>query len=312
MSLSEAQTPLLSSNNNTGAYNGPQTIPDDVMHSTEGDNGDENGFSFLSLEVFLSVPQVIICFCVLPFTWSEDNCPDAYLNLWTLLFALKKVFSLISRFRLARLFELRRVSSTLERIDGREVEMQLRIINGKIGMYRRGRLMLNHFGIIWLVVGSFWVSSSFEVCSETAPTLFYLDFVLVIVGFITLFLPCIFLLLLVPLLIVCFPCLMRMLGKKKPRGATKKEIESLKEEEFDLEKSGEKECSICLNTFVDKDRVRKLKCFHLFHVNCCDSWLVRNGSCPVCRKSIFRSSADEESNETVDERTVEEEVEESL
>ncbi|XP_021671950.1 NEP1-interacting protein 2 [Hevea brasiliensis] len=46
-------------------------------------------------------------------------------------------------------------------------------------------------------------------------------------------------------------------------------------------------CSICLQDFNGGDSMRKLPhCGHLFHMDCLDKWLSRNGSCPMCRNYV--------------------------
>mmetsp|Transcript_89279 Transcript_89279/g.158368 ORF Transcript_89279/g.158368 Transcript_89279/m.158368 type:complete len:382 (-) Transcript_89279:53-1198(-) len=40
-------------------------------------------------------------------------------------------------------------------------------------------------------------------------------------------------------------------------------------------------CSICLEPLSVGQRVRKLPCIHLFHVECVDSWLKRTAKCPL-------------------------------
>ncbi|WAO97028.1 RING-type domain-containing protein [Fusarium falciforme] len=46
-------------------------------------------------------------------------------------------------------------------------------------------------------------------------------------------------------------------------------------------------CVICLEVLVDGDNVRRLKCKHLFHMSCIDSWFQKHHvDCPLC-KSIF-------------------------
>ncbi|XP_021906063.1 NEP1-interacting protein 2-like isoform X2 [Carica papaya] len=46
-------------------------------------------------------------------------------------------------------------------------------------------------------------------------------------------------------------------------------------------------CSICLQEVKDGEMGRKLpQCGHLFHITCIDEWLVRQGSCPMCRKHV--------------------------
>ncbi|KAG8637022.1 NEP1-interacting protein 1 isoform X1 [Manihot esculenta] len=47
-------------------------------------------------------------------------------------------------------------------------------------------------------------------------------------------------------------------------------------------------CSICLQDLKDGESVRKIPyCGHLFHMDCLDKWLARNGSCPMCRNCVF-------------------------
>jgi hypothetical protein len=53
-----------------------------------------------------------------------------------------------------------------------------------------------------------------------------------------------------------------------------------------------RECIICLNGFEIGDKIRSLPCCkinlgHLFHKRCCDRWLVRNHTCPICKMNII-------------------------
>ncbi|KAI8648541.1 hypothetical protein NCS55_01492900 [Fusarium keratoplasticum] len=46
-------------------------------------------------------------------------------------------------------------------------------------------------------------------------------------------------------------------------------------------------CAICIEVLVNQDDVRRLKCKHVFHTSCIDSWFQnRHVDCPLC-KSIF-------------------------
>ncbi|KAK9064985.1 hypothetical protein SSX86_016368 [Deinandra increscens subsp. villosa] len=56
----------------------------------------------------------------------------------------------------------------------------------------------------------------------------------------------------------------------------------------DVDESGERvSCSVCLQDFQVGEIVRSLpQCHHIFHLPCIDEWLVRHGSCPLCRRDL--------------------------
>ncbi|XVF70682.1 hypothetical protein PTKIN_Ptkin11bG0182200 [Pterospermum kingtungense] len=46
-------------------------------------------------------------------------------------------------------------------------------------------------------------------------------------------------------------------------------------------------CSICLQGIKDGELIRNLpRCGHIFHLNCIDQWLNRQGTCPMCRQHV--------------------------
>lgn len=48
------------------------------------------------------------------------------------------------------------------------------------------------------------------------------------------------------------------------------------------------DCPICLAEFAEGEKVRVLpECCHSFHVDCIDTWVVSNPSCPSCRHSLL-------------------------
>ena len=47
-----------------------------------------------------------------------------------------------------------------------------------------------------------------------------------------------------------------------------------------------KECVICLENINKKQLIRTLNCFHIYHKNCIDEWLVKKFKCPICCKDI--------------------------
>jgi len=60
---------------------------------------------------------------------------------------------------------------------------------------------------------------------------------------------------------------------------------------FDSEKhknldEADKKCPICLEEFQDGEEMKFLPCMMRFHSPCIDSWLVKNRTCPVCKKDV--------------------------
>ncbi|VFQ91904.1 unnamed protein product [Cuscuta campestris] len=48
------------------------------------------------------------------------------------------------------------------------------------------------------------------------------------------------------------------------------------------------DCAVCLSEFLEKDKLRLLpSCGHAFHINCIDTWLLSNSTCPLCRGALF-------------------------
>ncbi|GJM86814.1 hypothetical protein PR202_ga02709 [Eleusine coracana subsp. coracana] len=48
------------------------------------------------------------------------------------------------------------------------------------------------------------------------------------------------------------------------------------------------DCAVCLCEFDGEDRLRLLPvCGHAFHLQCIDTWLLSNSTCPLCRGTLF-------------------------
>ncbi|KAL0296972.1 UNVERIFIED_CONTAM: RING-H2 finger protein ATL46 [Sesamum radiatum] len=44
------------------------------------------------------------------------------------------------------------------------------------------------------------------------------------------------------------------------------------------------DCAVCLCEFSEQDKLRLLPlCSHAFHIDCIDTWLLSNSTCPLCR-----------------------------
>lgn len=49
-----------------------------------------------------------------------------------------------------------------------------------------------------------------------------------------------------------------------------------------------RDCSICMEEFGSGDEQKTLPCFHRFHAQCVDNWLLRQGACPICKHRVDR------------------------
>ncbi|XP_071735032.1 RING-H2 finger protein ATL46-like [Rutidosis leptorrhynchoides] len=48
------------------------------------------------------------------------------------------------------------------------------------------------------------------------------------------------------------------------------------------------DCAVCLCEFCEMDKLRLLPiCSHAFHINCIDTWLQSNSTCPLCRNTLI-------------------------
>ncbi|KAM0040302.1 putative transcription factor C2H2 family [Helianthus debilis subsp. tardiflorus] len=77
------------------------------------------------------------------------------------------------------------------------------------------------------------------------------------------------------------------------RGLSEEDINDLPKHVFEGlsnrdDTSNETNCVICLQALENKEEGRELpSCRHVFHVQCIDEWLIRQGSCPVCRRNVI-------------------------
>ncbi|KAM7277488.1 hypothetical protein ACFE04_019354 [Oxalis oulophora] len=53
------------------------------------------------------------------------------------------------------------------------------------------------------------------------------------------------------------------------------------------------DCAVCLSKFEPHDQLRLLPlCCHAFHVDCIDTWLATNQTCPLCRSALHISDSE--------------------
>ena len=58
------------------------------------------------------------------------------------------------------------------------------------------------------------------------------------------------------------------------------------------------DCSICLAAIKKETGETKLACGHLFHIGCIGRWILKNDSCPCCRKEMCSEARINEENES--------------
>ena len=82
-------------------------------------------------------------------------------------------------------------------------------------------------------------------------------------------------------------------SKKKPPGITQEALDSLPQAVFSRAEGAEeglsrssRDCSICLDSYREGDKLTCLPCGHKFHSACLDPWVLTCGDCPYCRSVI--------------------------
>jgi len=49
----------------------------------------------------------------------------------------------------------------------------------------------------------------------------------------------------------------------------------------------EMSCPICIESVLSGEIIKTLKCHHIFHLNCIDTWLINGNKCPLCNDVIY-------------------------
>jgi len=270
-----------------------------VAEATQGFRDPANARFTLTVITLVNVPQIIAAGVVLHANWSDAVC-DKPLREW----------AFFSAFRMACLVFVS-AAIYVGRYFGRYPALNLmRPLHQQIGpLLHKSKYCLDMLGLLWFVVGNLWVFSSRTCLAASAP-IYRLCLSMVLISHAMIFLPCLIVVMVLPFLCLCFPCIIRMLARwrdpMRGKGATAAAIDKLETVSF-TEENNEKQaddgedtdngkcCAICLSDFEDGDKLRVMPCSHRFHKSCVDEWLRVNASCPSCRCDISGNQPSTES-----------------
>ena len=62
-------------------------------------------------------------------------------------------------------------------------------------------------------------------------------------------------------------------------------IETIK---FDIDNTPFYQCGICMDSFQDKEEIKRLTCGHIYHKECLKQWIQGNEFCYFCGKFIYK------------------------
>jgi len=222
---------------------------------------------------FILTPAIVVTFILLSMHWNDGPGCVSPLRLWCLVEAIRLL-----------------VSVTLSWILQRDIE---RTPEHTASLDQIGRVV-SFFSLSWFVIGQIWLVEGIRSCDGT-PMLVHLTAALIILQYTLMLLPIIVLLILMPFLCLFLPCIIQgffFFNRSNVRGASKREINKIPIEKFSraefAEKGFDENCSICLADFETSEITRILRCKHVYHKECIDSWLTLNGTCPICRSEVSR------------------------
>jgi hypothetical protein len=250
----------------------------------QGHSSSAPATSLAALAVFV-LPQVLAAATVFAFYWEPSksvaqSCSTTALLKW-------RVWSMVSALR-----QLLHLVVVVCIVLGRSWSWESRRI-GRLQILRNG---LDGIGVFWFCIGNLWLLGATEtkVCHHHRDPGYMLGVALLGIQYLQLCLPCVAAMILVPVVCCCFPILLPALrrmgvgGAAPDKGASTainalplKQFSAIKESNDDADPT----CPVCLGDFTASESLRVLECSHHFHPACLDEWLVRNNSCPTCRRA---------------------------
>ncbi|CAN0298105.1 unnamed protein product [Pylaiella littoralis] len=250
-----------------------------VDDGVRGMNASRFGLLLLTL---VNLPLIAAGLVILTLHWQDtEPCDSEHRQKW-------RLWALLS---VVRMILITPVVMVRWKLEGQREEDRNQAVNHLSSNMRNS---LDIVGLVWFVIGHMWLLSKGDCETPSDSPIYKLCLVYIIITYIHICLPCILLMLLVPVLCFCLPCVIRLMGMlqgtQTQKGARQEEIEKLPTVKFgEMQNMQDESCPICLVDYEAEDELRNLPCDHAFHKPCADSWLAVNASCPNCRARCFET-----------------------
>ncbi|KAL4147711.1 hypothetical protein PRNP1_001396 [Phytophthora ramorum] len=226
----------------------------------------------------VNTPQIAAAVAVMALHWRNETLCYR-IQIWVLLHTVHLALTLLLEW-------------TLYYLNGASSNRAIRLRENYMAPLSQLKYGLDLAGLFWFLVGNMWVISDGARCDD-GSAMYQLALWMIVISYAKIFLPCILLLALLPVLCFCLPCVIRLLSRlqdpMRGKGATKELIDQLETRTYMVNMFPPEDacCCICLNDYEATQSLRVLPCGHHFHKDCVDEWLLVNSTCPTCRKSIF-------------------------
>ncbi len=235
----------------------------------------------LCIVLLVNIPQIIAAVIILAKNWDDQTCISSETAKW-------KTYALIAALRM--FFYVSTVTAMYQ-LNGR-----LTLASPLMRFLSHARNGLDAFGLIWFVVGNMWLfGGDVEICPHpNRSPLYTLCVAMVFINYAQLCLPCVVVIVMLPVLCFCLPCLIRILARiqdpMRGKGATPTMINKLplmKYRQIQAQATAQSQaaatagqaptpsvtgvesnstsCAICISEYAPEEDIRLLPCAHYFH-----------------------------------------------